>query len=105
MVDADAYLAKTHLVCQDTIDTLFVQCCEPVETLQLILLELCNEHLRLRDRQRAHQGRWILEVKFIGVDCDRVRFGNEGMIKRTIDKRWLVGCSFSFFFLPCLTGS
>jgi hypothetical protein len=42
-------LSETHLVGEDTVDTLLIKVAEPSKTLELVLLELRHEHLRLGD--------------------------------------------------------
>lgn len=46
-----AYLSKTHLIGQDTVYALFVESCQPVKTLELILFESRYQHVRLLNRQ------------------------------------------------------
>lgn len=41
--------ATHHLICEDSIDTLFVQVGEPIESLELILFERTSENLGLFD--------------------------------------------------------
>ena len=67
------HLSKTHLICKNTVDTLLVQSSQPVETLQLVLLERGHEHLRLRDGELASEGRRILEVELVRIDLRNVR--------------------------------
>ena len=38
---------ETHLICQDTVDTLLIQVDKPVKTLKLVLFELGIQHGRL----------------------------------------------------------
>jgi len=63
-------LSQTHFVCEDAVDSLLVEIGEPVETLELIVLELSGEHLGLLDRDVSRH-RWVLEVEFVRVDCRR----------------------------------
>ena len=61
------HLAETHLVCKNTVDPLFVQSGEPVQTLELVLLQGRHEHGRLLYGQFAGQRCGILEVELIGI--------------------------------------
>lgn len=61
------YLSETHLVGQNTIDTLLVEGSKPVQALQLVLLQSSHQHVRLLDSQLAGQRGRVLEVELIGV--------------------------------------
>lgn len=61
----DAY----HLICKDTIDTLLVKICKPVESFELILLEGTCEQLRLLDLNITFSACWILEAELVIIDC------------------------------------
>lgn len=65
-------LSKTHLVREDTVDTLLVQVGEPGQTLELVLLQLGHEHLGLRDRDAVLAQRRVLEVELVAVHYERV---------------------------------
>ena len=67
------HLSETHLVGENTVDTLLVQSSQPVETLQLVLLERGHEHLRLCDGEFASEGRRVLEVELVRIDLRNVR--------------------------------
>ena len=57
-----------HFVCENTIDTLLVEIREPLQSLELIVLERTSQKLRLLDFDiSVHQAR-ILEVELLGVD-------------------------------------
>ena len=60
-------LSKTHLICQSTVDTLLIQRTQPVQTLELVLLEGRHKHPGLLDSQLPGEGRGVLEVKLIRV--------------------------------------
>lgn len=64
-----AYFSQPHLIREDPVDALFVQICQPVETFELVFLELSHEHMRLRNVELSvHQGSRILEVELFRVD-------------------------------------
>lgn len=64
-------LAQTHLVCEDAVDALLVEVGEPVETLELVLLERAGEHLWLRDDDLFAAEFGILEVELGTVEVER----------------------------------
>ncbi|KAH0294481.1 SNF2 family DNA-dependent ATPase domain-containing protein, partial [Aureobasidium sp. EXF-3399] len=59
-------LSKTHFIGQDTVDTLLVQVDQPIETLELVLLELALKILEVRDL-RAKIGEAIGQVDCIST--------------------------------------
>ena len=60
-------LPETHLISEDTIDTLFVKGGQPVQTFELIFFQGGHQHLWLRNGQRTAEGSWILEIEFIRI--------------------------------------
>ena len=46
-------LSKTHFICKDTVDPLFVERGQPVQPFQLVLLQLGHQHVGLANRERT----------------------------------------------------
>lgn len=57
-----SHLSESHLIRQNTVDTLFVQRCQPIQAFELIFFELCHQHFGLSDGQRSVQRGWVLKV-------------------------------------------
>lgn len=57
-----------HFISQDAIYTLLIERCEPVQSLQLIVLQLGVKHVWLRDIKLVFHGAGVLEVQLVRVD-------------------------------------
>lgn len=57
----------THLVSENTVDSLFVQVGEPIKTFELILFERSGEHFGLSDNDISASRR-VLEIEIISVN-------------------------------------
>ena len=57
-----------HLVGEDTVDTLLIQCSKPVQSLQLILFQRSHKHSRLADGELAIERCWVLEVQLVRIN-------------------------------------